>query len=99
MSCTRKGRRDGLDHTFRIDVDEVVAYELENPSWSIMDEFASAEKGRLSSLDRLCGFMGHTYKEFVQMGFDMSDLAEICMECMKSDLGFPMPEDSGPESP
>ena len=98
MGCTRRGS-DGLDHVFRIDVDALAAYEDAHPDWSIMDDIQQADKVRVTALNRLSTFLGYPYAEFVALGFTVQDLADIYVECMRSDLGFPTPEDSGQESP
>ena len=94
MTCSRKGK-DGIEHLFRIDIDAVAAYEEAHPDWSIMDDIGSADRVRVSALDRLAGFLGYRYADFVALGFTLQDLAEIYADCLRTDLGFPMPEDSG----
>lgn len=94
MTVTRRSR-NGQDIYFRLDINAIVEYENAHPEWSIMDDITGlANKVRLSTLDRLCGFMGYSYSEFIGMGFRMDDLAGIFGEVLVEDLGFPTPESS-----
>ena len=103
MTCSRKGK-DGIEHLFRIDIDAINFRAHFGEAGARYESYVSGSHDgyshhigfvRVSALDRLAGFLGYRYADFVALGFTLQDLAEIYADCLRTDLGFPMPEDSG----
>lgn len=100
MPCDLTNGR-GETYRFGISIDAVVAYEESHPEWSLMDDIdGMGSRLRLSTIDRLCRFIGYSYTDFVNLGFGIEDLGEIYARSMQDDLGFPKSGSSseGPDS-
>lgn len=70
--------RRGNVHEFRLDIDRVVAYEMEHPEWNLIEGVQSMRDGRFSTLNLLVGFLGvPSWADFSARGLDLGDLMEV----------------------
>lgn len=93
-----KKAANGQEILFALDFDAVMAYEEAHSEWSLLTEInGMATNMRVSTLNRLCEFVGYPYRDFVALGFHVDDLADIYTKVLVEDLGFPSPDtqDSG----
>lgn len=61
-----------------LDLDRIIAYELEHPDWSILDMLQGMDKMRFSDYDAMARFVGFDwFKDFASQGFTVKDLGTI----------------------
>ncbi len=83
-TCTR----NGVEHEFTLDFDELLQLEAEDPEFSVVSLMQSlGERFRLTTADRITRLFGMSYRDFIEAGFTVDDLVKI-YEAVLSDLGF-----------
>lgn len=78
----------GEVYHFHFDLDRLAEYEETHPDYSIYDDFTEDAIKRVSTVNRLAGFLGISgFKEFGEAGFDVSDLPKVLIEALR-ETGF-----------
>lgn len=81
--------KNGAVHTFELDVEKICEMEEKDPNFDFLAMVSElGEKMRLSSLAKLCTFVGSSYKQMTQeYHLTVSDIGNILTKCME-DAGF-----------
>lgn len=68
----------GESRDVELDIDRIIAYELDHPDWSITDMLSNTSQMRFSDLDLLARFVGFEgVKDLISQGFSYKDLSEV----------------------
>ena len=88
----------GEKYMMTLNLDAVMEYEAQHPDWSIMKELDGIQRMRFTTLDRLTGFLGYSYRDFTDIGFGIEDLSKVYEHEMEELLGFSLSDSSPTEA-
>lgn len=93
MPCDRTAP-NGETYRFKMDLEAILEMESQDPEFSLMKVMNRVGSTmRITDLVKITKALGWSYKDFVEAGFTVVDLADIVGVCVQ-DLGFPS-EDPG----
>lgn len=80
--------KDGKSWNFSLDIDKIVQMENEDPSFNFFEDVSKmGENFRLSTLARLCTYIGYDVKTLLTAKFTVEEISEILSDCFR-ELGF-----------